>query len=126
MKYASWSIGRFGGPGMRGSDRPEAGLSVPTASQITAVLHARLRRSPTAHSVVGSLPVLFFGDLFSARVATVGLNPSDQEFLDRSGEELEGTSRRFESLRSLGALDRESLEVGQCERAIATMRRYYL
>lgn len=88
-------------------------------------LYARLRRPPSASSVPQSLPVLFFGDLFSAGVATVGLNPSDQEYLGPGGVELEGASRRFETLTSLGAADRASLTDEQCERAIRRMRTYY-
>jgi hypothetical protein len=48
-----------------------------------------------------SSPVPSFGDLSSARVATLGLNPSNREFVDRSGSELVGLARRFHTLRSL-------------------------
>lgn len=88
-------------------------------------LHARLRRDPRAFSVPSSTPVLFFGDLFTARVATVGLNPSDQEFLDRRGDQLTGAARRFETLDSLDAPDRRTLGNEQCEQAVETMRRYF-
>lgn len=88
-------------------------------------LNARLRRPPSASSVPESLPVLFFGDLFTAGVATVGLNPSDQEYLGPGGTELDGVARRFETLTSLGASDRSSLTDEQCERAIQRMRTYY-
>lgn len=86
---------------------------------------ARLRRAETEASVKGSTPVLFFGDIFSARVATVGLNPSDQEFLDRNGEPLPESKRRFETLASLNAQSRGSLTDEQCERSIQTMRDYF-
>lgn len=46
-------------------------------------------------------PVLSFGDLSVARVATMGLNPSNREFVDESGNELEGAARRFHTLNSL-------------------------
>jgi hypothetical protein len=85
----------------------------------------RLRRSPSRSSVPGSLPVLFFGDLFNAKIATVGINPSFREYLDRQGSELTGTCRRFETLSSLGAVDRASLTDSQCFRAVATMRSYF-
>jgi hypothetical protein len=42
-----------------------------------AKLYERLRRPPSPATVPGALPVLFFGDLLQAEVATVGLNPSD-------------------------------------------------
>lgn len=47
-------------------------------------------------------PVPVFGDLSSARVATLGLNPSKREFLDKSGQELPEVSRRLHTLGSLG------------------------
>lgn len=88
-------------------------------------LYARLRQPPSASSVPRSLPVLFFGDLFTAGVATVGLNPSNKEYLGRGGVELEGATRRFETLTSLGVADRSSLTDEQCDRAIQRMRTYY-
>lgn len=47
-------------------------------------------------------PVPSFGDLLRSTVATVGINPSNREFVDESGHELEGPIRRFHTLRSLG------------------------
>lgn len=49
-----------------------------------------------------SCPVPSFGDARSAKVATLGLNPSNREFVDAEGVELDGGSRRFHTLRSLG------------------------
>jgi hypothetical protein len=46
--------------------------------------------------------VLFFGDLFTSSVATVGLNPSRLEYLDKHGKKLSGARRRFESITSMG------------------------
>ena len=92
---------------------------------MTAVLHERLRRPPSCSTVPDSLPVLFFGDLFTARAATIALNPSYQEYLDPDGSELDGVRRRFETLASLEAVDRQSLSCEQCARAIATMRGYF-
>lgn len=47
-------------------------------------------------------PVLSFGNLSQAKVATLGLNPSNREFVDIAGNELQGTDRRFHTLDSLG------------------------
>lgn len=88
-------------------------------------LHARLRRAPSRSTVPGSMPVLFFGDLPSARIATVGINPSRREYTDSRGQELVGPLRRFETLASLGAPNRAMLTPNQCDRAIATMRAYF-
>jgi hypothetical protein len=46
-------------------------------------------------------PVPSFGDISLSRVATLGLNPSNREFVDSSGRELDGTERRFHTLKSL-------------------------
>lgn len=48
-----------------------------------------------------SSPVLSFGDLSTSKVATLGLNPSNREFVDGSGKELDGPFRRFHTLKSL-------------------------
>jgi hypothetical protein len=90
-----------------------------------ATLYERLRRAPAPATVRGTLPVLFFGDLFQAEVATVGLNPSDQEYLTKGGQMLAGPAQRFATLASLGAVDRASLSDAQCDDAIEWMRDYY-
>ncbi len=96
---------------------------------MTDVLHTemlrRLRADPIPSTVPASLPVLFFGDLYTARIATIGINPSRQEFLSPSGVELEGSSRRFETLPSVGAPNRGALTEAQARRAVERMRAYY-
>lgn len=95
------------------------------SDEIEARLHARLRQPESRSTVPGTLPVLFFGDLLMAKVATVSLNPSRREYTNGRGEELDGWERRFETLGSLGASDRASLTAEQCNRAITTMRGYF-
>lgn len=58
--------------------------------------------SSETHIIRWGSPVPSFGNLSHARVATVGINPSNREFVDQSGNELEGAFRRFETLNSLG------------------------
>lgn len=48
-----------------------------------------------------SSPIPSFGDLGQAKVATLGLNPSNREFVDARGDELDGPNRRFHTLKSL-------------------------
>jgi len=64
----------------------------------------RIRRPvPLDASVVaGSTPVVSFGNSLTATVATLGLNPSRVEFLDRHGNELSGDDRRLATHSSLG------------------------
>lgn len=47
-------------------------------------------------------PVPYFGNLDAAKLATVGLNPSNREFVNANGDELSGNERRFPTLASLG------------------------
>lgn len=47
-------------------------------------------------------PVPFFGHLESANLATVGINPSNREFVNTDGNELIEHNRRFPTLGSLG------------------------
>jgi hypothetical protein len=47
-------------------------------------------------------PVPFFGHIESARLATVGINPSNREFVGTNGNELIGQNRRLPTLGSLG------------------------
>lgn len=55
-----------------------------------------------ANVISWSSPVPAFGDPKISSVATVGLNPSNLEFVDNHGRELDGTYRRLPTLRSLG------------------------
>jgi hypothetical protein len=70
-------------------------------------IDGRLRQlAPSSLPVVpGSTPVVAFGDVRNAKFATLGLNPSKREFLDRAGNELTGSERRLETLSSLGVTD---------------------
>lgn len=79
-------------PGAGGHDPP-----------VPAYIAARIRQDPPqdCRVVAGSTPVVAFGDVQRARVATLGLNPSRIEF-EVKGSELDGAKRRFETTRSLG------------------------
>ncbi|PWV46444.1 hypothetical protein [Chitinophaga sp. S165] len=55
-------------------------------------------------------PIPSFGNLVSSKIATVGLNPSNREFVDLSGKELEGSYRRFHTLNSLGIKKWEEID----------------
>jgi hypothetical protein len=59
-------------------------------------------------------PVPYFGRLPHSTIATLGINPSNREFVDVSGQELDGDNRRFPTLGSLGLgawADASSLDV---------------
>lgn len=88
-------------------------------------LSDRLRWAVAPETVPGSLPVLFFGDLPRAAVATIGINPSRQEYLSPGGIELDGAARRLETLASLGVQQRDALLTPHVNQAVRTMRAYF-
>jgi hypothetical protein len=65
-----------------------------------------------------------FGDPTNARVATLGLNPSRIEF-EMDGLELDGTKRRFETLRSLGVDSLETADAATVERVLSRCNDYF-
>lgn len=78
-------------------------------------MHRLARGDVDAHPVMAwTCPVPYFGRLREAAVATLGINPSNREFVDITGRELDGDERRFPTLGSLGLRtweDASSLDV---------------
>jgi hypothetical protein len=70
-------------------------------------------------------PVPAFGDLSRSRVATLGLNPSNREFVDNSGKELDGSLRRFHTLNSLGLTCWSHADARHLHLILASCRRYF-
>jgi hypothetical protein len=68
------------------------------------LLLQRIMKSPPIKEYItpGSTPVVAFGNPITARVATVGINPSSQEFVNRKGDLLTGEKRRLADFQSLG------------------------
>lgn len=71
-------------------------------------------------------PVPSFGDLWSSRVATLGLNPSNREFVDELGNELQGPSRRFHTLASLGLTSWSDVDSRHLRLILESCRTYFL
>lgn len=64
--------------------------------------HLEDEATAEAGIVTWACPVPYFGQIRSARLATVGLNPSFREFATAAGDEIVGLPRRFPTLTSLG------------------------
>ena len=71
-------------------------------------------------------PVPSFGDLSSSHVATLGLNPSNREFMDKFGNELQGASRRFHTLHSLGLTSWSDVDARHLRSILESCRAYFL
>lgn len=70
-------------------------------------------------------PVPSFGDLTRSVVATLGLNPSNREFVDSEGRELEGEQRRFHTLSSLGISNWADAEAMHIDMIIESCKKYF-
>src|ERR1700675_1585 len=94
---------------------------------IPEYIEARIRqRKPDGIPVVaGSTPVVAFGNVQKAEVATLGLNPSRLEFLDRDGNELTGEERRLETLSSLRESDLSSASPDAIRRVFEGCNDYF-
>ena len=80
---------------------------------------------PRTGVIAWGAPVPSFGDLSSSRVATVGLNPSNREFVDENGAELQGASRRFHTLQSLGLSSWSDVDARHLHLMLESCRDYF-
>src|SRR6266849_5010343 len=78
-----------------------------------------------ANVIPWSSPVPSFGDVSRSRVATLGLNPSNREFVDALGNELDGPLRRFHTLRSLRLARWSDVSVPQLRLILDSCRAYF-
>lgn len=94
---------------------------------IPSYVEQRIREIPPTelYIVDSSTPVVAFGNPQNSRVATIGINPSKQEFLDRSGQELTGDKRRLETLNSLGLTNIENINEIQVRRIWEACKNYF-
>jgi hypothetical protein len=79
-----------------------------------------------ADVIAWGCPVPAFGDPTLARVATLGLNPSNREFMNDDGIELFGVARRFHTLRSLGLTDWDDADVEHLDRILSACCDYFV
>lgn len=70
-------------------------------------------------------PVPAFGDVSVSIVATLGLNPSNLEFVDQEGNELDGVERRFHTLSSLGLSDWNEADEKHAEYILELCKQYF-
>lgn len=70
-------------------------------------------------------PVPVFGSIGSSSIATVGLNPSNREFVTEDGSELVGPDRRFHTLSSLGLERWADAESWHIEQVIRSCEQYF-
>jgi hypothetical protein len=103
-----------------------AGESSTRLARLPEYLLAMVRRLPPrgAPVVPGSTPVVTFGDPACADVATLGINPSANEFLEHA-RLLRGSQRRLATLESLGAQRLDRLTEAQVAMVVADCATYF-
>ena len=85
----------------------------------------RIKTNPNNSVIVeGSTPIVFFGNITTSTIATLGINPSKNEF-QKDGQDFNERLRRFETLSSLNATDLESLTKVQLEKVIDSCKNYF-
>jgi hypothetical protein len=92
----------------------------------TAAVVERLDSIAGAPILDWGCPVPFFGQLSTARIATVGINPSSREFVDEQGTELTGADRRLPSLTSLGIRHWGQADSAHLRRILDACTNYFL
>ena len=70
-------------------------------------------------------PVVAFGSSIDSQVATLGLNPSNLEFVDGKGLQLTETKKRFESLQSLHLSKWEQVNLEHVELILESCEEYF-
>lgn len=79
----------------------------------------------SADVIPWSSPVPVFGNPITSYVGTLGLNPSNREFVDQFGRELQGRLRRFETLASLGIRRWTNAKPTHIRKIAASCERYF-
>jgi hypothetical protein len=93
---------------------------------LTALLQMLDTHQSAGLEVIGwGCPVPFFGHLESARLATVGINPSNREFVGTDGSELAGGNRRLPTLGSLGLASWLQADVVALRSILLACREYF-
>lgn len=71
-------------------------------------------------------PVPAFGNIYHSQIATLGLNPSNIEFVDNTGNEHTDSKRRFHTLTSLGLSNWDEFKQQHAEQIWQYCEHYFL
>lgn len=96
-------------------------------SRTITKLVSRLDKLPNdlEHIIKWGSPIPSFGNIETSLIATLGLNPSNKEFMDNNGNELTGAERRFHSLSSLSLEKWSDITSQQLELILESCHEYF-
>lgn len=91
------------------------------------LLLQRIMKSPPINQYItpGSTPVVAFGNPITARVATLGINPSSREFLDAKGNLLSEQNRRLADFQSLGIKGHSDITESVARKVLEESNNYF-
>ena len=91
------------------------------------LLLQRIMKAPPIQEYItpGSTPVVAFGNPMTAKVATVGINPSSREFLDAKGNLLAEDNRRLADYQSLGIKSHTDITPDIAKRVLEESNSYF-
>lgn len=99
-------------------------ISPELKSQILEYIKQPIPQNEDITLVESSIPILFFGNIEKASVATVSINPSFGEF-KKNGKLLSIKEKRFTDRELLGVKDTERLNDYQAERVYKSLKDYF-
>lgn len=70
-------------------------------------------------------PIISFGDISKSKIATLGINPSNREFVDIKGDELKEDNRRFHTLSSLGISSWSNINENHLQLILESCNEYF-
>lgn len=94
-------------------------------SQIFDYIKQPIPQNENMKIVERSVPVPFFGNIETAHVATISINPSNLEFEDKYGILLKQTEKRFIDREELGVQDTDSLDDEQAYLVYGSLIKYF-
>lgn len=92
-----------------------------------SIIKSRLEiQSETLDIIPWSTPIISFGNVNNSILATVGINPSNREFEDIKGAELNNENRRFHTLESLNIKNWNNIQESHLQRINEYCYNYFL
>jgi len=91
------------------------------------LLLQRIMKAPPIREYITpeSTPVVAFGNPLTAKVATIGINPSSREFLDAKGQLLSEANRRLADFRYLGIKSHSEIDETVAKKILEESNSYF-
>jgi hypothetical protein len=92
---------------------------------LVASMLNRLKSYTCEELIPWAAPIPCFGNIQKATTATLGINPSNREFVNENGHELVGNQRRFHTLKSLELQNWSQAGAGDIDQILESCSEYF-